>query len=563
MKAKRFLSAATAVILTLSMTACGDKGSSSGGESTGSESSATDDSAVVYEKVDRGEVTETVGDLDYSDYQPDVGVAEDFHFETEAEDCVISGNDAVTLSDDTNGSFSGNGYVGKINGGAIRFKFNSETDGRYDAVLTVAKEDTGAPSLFKFDVDSGATRESFSISENNKFMEITISNIPMAAGEHVISIEDSVGALYVDKIELKASQGVDLSIYDVSHKLSNPNANDTTQRLYNFLVDIYGKYTLTGQYSESNGYPLDDNMIYSQYRGLSQIQKNCGDLPAVLGLDLIECSPSRVAHGSSEGDKFYTAAKAWDAKNGIVTLCWHWNAPDPYLGLNGEPWYRGFYSDATNFDLKAAMDKTDQAGYDYLISDIDAIAAELQKLEDADIPVLWRPLHEAGGDYRYNNTWFWWGAAGADAYKELWKLMYDRLTNHWGLDNLIWVWNGQRTDWYPGDEYVDIIGYDFYADAFDYSSQEDIFNYIRESTSTNKIIALSENGVVYDIDDSFDNGVRWAWFATWNGDYVVKDFQLSQQYTDLEHWQKAYSSERALTLSELPDWHCYPLAYED
>ena len=560
MKAKRFLSAAVAAMLVLSMAACGNKGNSSGS----SESSSSDDSSsVVYEKVDRGEITETVGDLDYSDYQPDVGVAADFHFETEAEDCVISGNNAVTLSDDGMGAFSGSGYVGKINGGAIRFKFNSETDGRYDAVITAAKVDTGAAAVFKFDVDSGATREQFSIPENEQFVEITIPNVYMAAGEHVISIEDTVGSLYVDKIEFKASQGVDLSMYSVSHKLSNPNANDTTQRLYNFLVDIYGKYTLTGQYADSNNYPLEDNMLYSQDRAFSQIQANCGDLPAVLGLDLMECSPSRVAHGSAEGDKFYTAARAWDAKNGIVTLSWHWNAPDPYLGVNGEPWYRGFYSDATNFDLKAAIEKTDQEGYDYLISDIDAIAAELQKLEDADIPVLWRPLHEAGGDYRYNNTWFWWGAAGSEAYKELWKLMYDRLTNYWGLDNLIWVWNGQRTDWYPGDEYVDIIGYDFYAEAFDYSSQEEIFDYIRKSTSTNKIITLSENGVVYDVDDSFNSGVRWSWFATWSGEYAVKDFQLSQEYTDLEHWQKTYSSDRALTLSELPDWHCYPLEYED
>ena len=45
--------------------------------------------------------------------------------------------------------------------------------------------------------------------------------------------------------------------------------------------------------------------------------------------------------------------------------------------------------------------------------------------------------------------------------------MYDRYTNHWGLDNLIWVLphsgNGTAySNWYPGDEYCDIIGADSY-----------------------------------------------------------------------------------------------------
>lgn len=39
-----------------------------------------------------------------------------------------------------------------------------------------------------------------------------------------------------------------------------------------------------------------------------------------------------------------------------------------------------------------------------LISDIDHISEALKPLADADVPVLWRPLPEAGGG------WYWWGA---------------------------------------------------------------------------------------------------------------------------------------------------------
>lgn len=550
---KRLVGALAAAAVLLG--GCGSGGDSS---SETQSSSVPDSSSEVREPV-----VESVGDLDYSDYQPEIGVAADFSYAAEAEDCILSQGLEV-LSDDKMGAFSGSGYVGGFAAGeSVLFTMESETDGRYDIVIKAGRDDSGAAALYKLDVDNGAVRESFSIEEPFKLDEIVVKNVSLEAGKHAFQILDTAGSLYVDSVEVRASQGVDLSIYDVSHKLCNPNANDTTQRLYNFLVDIYGKYTLTGQYADNNGYPLDNQMLYDQNRAFSQIQSVCGDLPAVLGLDLIEYSPSRVSHGSNDGEMYLTSAKAWDEAGGIVTVCWHWNAPEDYLNVNNEPWYRGFYKEATSFDLKAALDGSDPNGKDLLIRDIDAIAAELQKLEDADIPVLWRPLHEAGGDYRYNNTWFWWGASGANAYKELWTLMYDRLTNYWGLDNLIWVWNGQRTDWYPGDEYVDIIGYDFYAEAYDYSSQEQIFEYIRKSTSTNKIIALSENGVVYDIDSSFDDGVRWAWFATWNGDYAIHDAVLSELYTSKEQWIKSFTSDRALTLSELPDWHCYPLAYED
>ena len=72
--------------------------------------------------------------------------------------------------------------------------------------------------------------------------------------------------------------------------------------------------------------------------------------------------------------------------------------------------------------------------------------------------LLWRPLHEASG------KWFWWGAKGAAPCKALWNLMYDRMVNHHGLTNLIWVWNSDGADyeWYPGDDKVDILARDFY-----------------------------------------------------------------------------------------------------
>lgn len=563
MKIKKLVALLSAFSMALATAGCAGSDSSSVAENNSSDvSSVTDGSSS---EAPKEPIVETVGDLDYSPYIPESGVPEEFSFLVEAEQCVYNG-EATVGAETTMGEFSGSGYVTNTSRkDPVTFKFITEHTGRYDVIIKAARGDNAAAGRIEFGEDGASG--TFNIPEENKFCECIVKNLYIEAGEHDVVVTDYTKGFSIDSIEIVAATGVDLSIYDVSHKLSNPNANETTQRLYNFLVDIYGKYTLTGQYSDSNSFPLGTDMIYDQHRTFRQIEKECGDLPAILGLDLIAYSTSRMEFGSSEGDgeMYLTSAKAWDKAGGIVTICWHWNAPSKFLiGSEEYPWFRGFYTEATQgLDLEKILSDKNGEDYQLLINDIDRIAVELQKLEDADIPVLWRPLHEAGGDPKWNNNWFWWGASGAKPYIELWQIMYDRLTNHWGLDNLIWVWNGQNTAWYPGDEYCDMISFDIYADAYDYSSQEDIFEYIRKSTDTNKIVALSENGVIFDVDSAFDEGARWSWFAVWSGEYSLDGAFLSELYTEKEQWIKSYQSERALTLNELPDWRCYPLAYED
>ena len=91
-------------------------------------------------------------------------------------------------------------------------------------------------------------------------------------------------------------------------------------------------------------------------------------------------------------------------------------------------------------------------------SDLEKIVPYLQQLQRAGIPVLWRPLHEAAG------KWFWWGNGTAENYRKLWHIMFDFFKQR-GVNNLIWVWTSEKNDpdWYPGDEYVDIIGTDMYG----------------------------------------------------------------------------------------------------
>lgn len=167
-----------------------------------------------------------------------------------------------------------------------------------------------------------------------------------------------------------------------------------------------------------------------------------------------------------------------------------------------------------------------------LEKDIEIVANYLKLLQDAGIPVLWRPFHEAAGDYSWG-PWFWWGNDGVDVTKELWVYLYNRLTNDYKLNNLIWVWTMQTSEAgnltsnpqlllnaYPGDQYVDIVGVDSYENetGVDATAQ---YRLVANTIGQSKIIALSEIGNFVDFQTGKDNDAVWSFFMNW---YTLNDF---------------------------------------
>ncbi|MCR5154887.1 MAG: glycoside hydrolase family 26 protein, partial [Lachnospiraceae bacterium] len=216
----------------------------------------------------------------------------------------------------------------------------------------------------------------------------------------------------------------------------------------------------------------------------------------------------------------------------------------------------GFYTEYSTFDLKKVMSGKDAAGYKQLMADIDAIAEQLLVLQEAGVPILFRPLHEASGG------WFWWGAAGSDPYIQLYKLLYRKLTVDYGLNNIIWVWNGQSADWYPGDEYVDICGIDIYPGERVYESQIAKYLEVKGWSTEKKMVYLTECGCIFDPELAARDGAMWGSFVVWQGEFVRKGStnKISEQYTESYMMQKAYSHEKVLTLDELPDLKTYPIS---
>ena len=168
---------------------------------------------------------------------------------------------------------------------------------------------------------------------------------------------------------------------------------------------------------------------------------------------------------------------------------------------------------------------------------------------------LWRPLHEAEG------AWFWWGAEGAEPCKQLYRLLYDKLTNEYGLDNLIWVWTGYTfptsADWYPGDDVVDMVGYDKYnaADGLpNLSSISSTFYSLVQSTDGEKMVAMTENDTIPSLENLINDKASWLYFCPWYMNYLT-----SEQNNPVDNLIEIYNSDYCITLDELPDLKTYPI----
>lgn len=375
------------------------------------------------------------------------------------------------------------------------------------------------------------------VSKPDNFSDYTVCAVTFKKGSHTLTVKKSWGWIELDKITVKTGAKISNSTYNVTSSLVNKNSTANTKKLYSFLKDSYGKYVITGQ-------QCDGGINGNEFKAIKNLT---GDYPALLGLDLMDYTPSRTAFGASSSA--VEKAIEFANKGGIVTLCWHWNAPTEYLystANNSDGWWGGFYTKSSKFDIAKVMNGQDAKGKKLLDRDIKEIAKQLKRLEKAGVPVIWRPLHEASGG------WFWWGAQGPDAYKKLWKYLYNELTNTYGCNNLIWVYNGQSADWYPGDEYVDIVGEDIYPGNHVYDPQVSRFRQAINYGSKTKITALTENGCIFDIDSAVSINALWCWFMTWGNEFTVNGSNYSEKYTEKSVIKKMYASKYSLTLGSLP-----------
>lgn len=457
-----------------------------------------------------------------------------FSKSVEAETGSVSGK--AKVKSDRKG-YKGKGYVTNISTEEDWSREIELTDSQYyNLTITVASD---VPCVNGIAVN-GKKLQDFSASGSGKFEKVTFKNIYIEKGKTAISVIPVDGGLDVDCLTLTASEDIsnlDLTISNPA--LSNKDSDYNAKALYQYLCESYGKQVLLGQH-DTIGTSAETDMIY----------KTTGKYPAIRFGDLMLATEK----DSITTDTEMNIAMDWASKDGIVGYMWHWAAPDDK---------REYYADQTDFDIKKAVTKENIAELSLkdikklqkdgklskecvaVVQDIDTVSERLSTLRDEGIAVLWRPLHEA------SNGDFWWGN-DKEAYKWLWKLMYERQTKYHKLNNLIWVWSAQNADWYVGDEYCDVLSCDVYDDG-NKDAQVNIMLFL-QSISKNKPIAMSECGSFPDIQSIADEKAMWAFIGQWGGNYLMTDDgKLAEENNTAAELIKMYNNNLTLTRDKLPD----------
>lgn len=442
----------------------------------------------------------------------------------EAENGTLAGTYVETVT----AGFSGTGYVNGFDsdGDRVTITFNLPQAGSYNIFIGYASPYGDKKNILG--INGNNTEMSFPYSLT--FREAAFGKAWLKEGSNSLSIIKSWGWFLLDYFRIEPSTDPEI-VVSIPYRLSTPIPHLETRRLWSYLLDSFTKKIHSGAMSLNA--KEEAEWLFSQ----------TGKYPALIGLDFMNHTRN---YSWFDKSVLITEARNWYNQNGLVTICWHWRDP---LRTTEE-----FYTSGTSFDV-SKIDIPTSPEYQAMIADIDIVAGYLKQLDNEKIPVLFRPLHEASGG------WFWWGARGAGPCKSLWRLMYDRLVNYHKLKNLIWVWTtdaaADNLDWYPGDEYVDILGADIYTSNGDFSSQILTYNAIRDKFQGRKLITLSENGPVPDPDNLVADRAYWSWFMPWWG-YFIRDGIVNP----LSHWQKVMNHSYVITLDEMPDLKNYPLSDE-
>ncbi len=389
--------------------------------------------------------------------------------------------------------------------------------------------------------DSTDKQLSISVATQNRNLNITLNDTLVYNNKYTLTLASGAvkgangGKLVTKPYSVSFfSEKKILSVgeFDIDSNLTNPNPSAEALALYDYLKNNFGKQTLSGAMARHT----------VQINEAEWMNTHTGKYPAIACFDFMNATRQEEY---KNWDEPYTTlisnAKNWDANGGVVSIMWHWRDP---LREND-----AFYSMKTNnnprtdFNVSKVHD-SNSAEYKAIIKDIDYIAGYLKELQDAGIPILWRPLHEAQGG------WFWWGAKKAEDAVALWNLMYDRLTNHHQLNNLIWIWTitqmEDADEWYPGHETVDIVGADVYQNNPQHNSYKAYFDFVKNVSEGRKIVALSECGSIPSAENMQKNGDHWSFFMPWNGDYTQDDAKNGASFLD-----ELFDSEYVITRDEV------------
>lgn len=268
---------------------------------------------------------------------------------------------------------------------------------------------------------------------------------------------------------------------------------ETRALLYNLKKLTSEKKTIFGQH---------DAILYGRsWQGdidRSDVKDVTGDHPAMIGLDYMSVTDPNKDKREAESKKLIKAVTETYRKGGVVAFAWHMSNPanDGSFYWEKDP-------------IKVVPDLLPNGKYHQKYKEYLQVAADVTKQFIGDdgelIPVIFRPFHEFDGD------WFWWGAGhcSKDEFISLWHFTVEYLRDTLEVHNFLYAFSPDCKfttregflDYYPGDEYVDILGMDDYWDfrpdgGNDPALAEAKLKIIADiAFEKNKVAALTETGL--------------------------------------------------------------------
>ncbi len=235
----------------------------------------------------------------------------------------------------------------------------------------------------------------------------------------------------------------------------DPKAGRHVKNLYGNLQLLAGRGILFGHQDA-----LAYGVHWKAEAGRSDVHDVCGAYPAVYGWDVSKLGKSNYNIDTVDFSNMKKWIREGYRRGGINTISWHLD--NPVTG--GSSW-----------DTTAAVGAILPGGrhHDWYKNKLDLFAAFLKDLRSSSffghpIPIIFRPFHEHSG------SWFWWGRdhCTPEEFKALWRFTVGYLRDAKKVHNLLYAFSTDIVDseeeylrFYPGDDYVDILGIDDYHDV--------------------------------------------------------------------------------------------------
>jgi sialate O-acetylesterase len=263
-------------------------------------------------------------------------------------------------------------------------------------------------------------------------------------------------------------------------QLSDTQATAETKALFKNL-DILGQNhkILFGQQDATNM----GHIWVDPTNSRSDLKDITGSFPAIVGADFSGLASNNAEAVEKAKASLLQTTQAAYRRGGITTICWHMANPADGGSYNYRP---GGIEPVKEMVKGGKYNKQ----YNKWLDHVADFASKAKGRNGELIPILFRPFHE------FDGGWFWWGNTHCtpEEFINVWRYTVSYLKDTKGVHNFIYVFSPdcrfdtkeKYLERYPGDAYVDVVGFDDYWD-------------FRPDGENNPTLALNKSRIVTEV----------------------------------------------------------------